>query len=50
MSAILIADEFFDLKERDPSLGDTIATGALEKAAARVEAIVAALEKRRANA
>lgn len=50
MSAILIADEFFDLKERDPSLGDTIATNALEKAAQRVEAIVAALEKRRANA
>jgi len=50
MSAILIADELFDLKERDPSLGDTIAANALEKAAERVEAVVAALEKRRASA
>ena len=38
------------LRQRFSSLGDTIATGALEKAAQRVEAIVAALEKRRASA
>jgi cell division protein ZapA len=50
MSAILIADELFEIRERDPSLGDTIATTALEKAAERVEAVVAALEKRRASA
>lgn len=45
MSAILIADELFELRERDPSTGETIAVTALENAATRVEAIVAALEK-----
>lgn len=45
MAAILIADEFFEVRERDPGAGETIAVTALDKAAQRVEAIVAALEK-----
>lgn len=50
MSAILIADEYFDIRDRAPGAGETIATTALEKAASRVEAIVAALEKQDASA
>lgn len=45
MAAILIADELFEVRERDPGAGEAIAVAAIEKAAARVEAIVAALEK-----
>lgn len=45
MSAILIADEVFESRERDPGAGEAIAVTALEKASVRVEAIVAALEK-----
>ena len=45
MSAILIADELFDVKDRAPGAAEAIAVNALEKAATRVEAIVAALEK-----
>jgi cell division protein ZapA len=50
MSAILVADELFEMKERDPGAGEAIAVTALENAAARVEAIVAVLEKAGASA
>ena len=50
MSAILIADELFDLRERDPGAAESIAATALDNAATRVEAVIAALEKAGANA
>ena len=50
MSAILIADEYFETRERDPGAGEVIAINALDKAAARIEAIATALEKQAASA
>lgn len=50
MSAILIADEYFELSDRAPTAGETIAVTALENTASRVEAIVAALEKQSTSA
>ncbi len=49
MSAILIADEYFEARDRSAGESEKVAAGALVRAAERVEAVVAALEQQAAT-